>query len=493
MTVFILVFCISGIILNHRDLFSEYSVSRSLLPSSYSIKDYNNGVIKGTMPLDSTRLLAYGNCGVFLTDREFSGFKDLNAGFPKGVDSRNVRNIVRTRDGRIWCAARSGLYTLQGDQWQKTELPENNEDVTDVTLAGDSCSVVALTRSAAYIPDSTTGSFKRIMIPAPRDYKDKETLFKTVWRLHSGEFFGMPGRIAVDIIAIILAFLCVTGIIVFFLPYSIRRRKNVKKTGMIKTLGWNLKWHNKLGYWTIVLTIFVAFTGMCLRPPLMVPLVMAKTSTGADNGRKNVWNDRLRGIRWDNTTGKWLLSTSIGFASADKDFKNPTVLADSRTTPPVSPMGITVFEQTAPDEWLVGSFSGLYRWNPGKSEVTDFFTGKKGTGRGGGRPVSVNLVSGYSKDLSKDTHVVFDYSKGAAGLPETLEILSRQPLSLWNFALELHVGRCYHPFLGPVSDLFVFLSGLILILILVSGLIIMHRKKRQATKSAPGEQMKCKQ
>ena len=84
-------------------------------------------------------------------------------------------------------------------------------------------------------------------------------------------------------------------------------------------------------------------------------------------------------------------------------------------------------------------------------------------------PISSSLVSGYSKDFFGGKEVIFDYSKGAS-LGETAstpELLSAIPMSLWNVALELHVGRCYSPLLGPLSDLFVFLSGLLITLVLL--------------------------
>ena len=62
----------------------------------------------------------------------------------------------------------------------------------------------------------------------------------------------------------------------------------------------------------------------------------------------------------------------------------------------------------------------------------------------------------------------------------TPEVLSAIPMLLWNVALELHVGRCYSPLLGPLSDLFVFLSGLLITLVLLSGYIILHRRKKSS-------------
>lgn len=49
MAVFLLVFCVSGIILNHRSAMRSCSVSRSLLPSDYHFGNFNNGIVKGTL------------------------------------------------------------------------------------------------------------------------------------------------------------------------------------------------------------------------------------------------------------------------------------------------------------------------------------------------------------------------------------------------------------------------------------------------------------
>lgn len=48
---FILMFCFSGIVLNHRTLFSKAEVSRNWMPESYHYKNWNNGIIKGTLRL----------------------------------------------------------------------------------------------------------------------------------------------------------------------------------------------------------------------------------------------------------------------------------------------------------------------------------------------------------------------------------------------------------------------------------------------------------
>ena len=531
LSVFMLVFCVSGIILNHREAFSGCEVSRKWLPASYHIKNFNNGVVKGTVVKKSAAhslssencdsVLAYGCAGVFLTDSRLSTWQDFNAGLPESIDERNVRHVVKAKDGSLWCAALRDVYRYDENshRWKKVELPGNEERIMDVALAKDSMTVVALPRSSVFtiVPFVQYGEIIKIgksssetyrveskIIPAPKKYEPNTTLFKLVWHLHSGEFFGLPGKLVVDAIALVLIVLSITGILLFILPYGIRRAKKLAAKARMKRLGkqfaWNMKWHNKIGYVTIVLTLWIAITGMCLRPPLMVPLVLSKLpqAVGEDG---NVWQDKLRAIRWDAVQGDWLVSTSEGFLRVDEDFSQAPKMLPDDECPKLSPMGVTVWESDGKGAWIVGSFRGIYRWNPvnhSLNQILDYFTGKPSV-ETSMIPISDNLVCGYSEDFLGGKPLVFDFAKGvedakgqAVALcndePKTSRneesmsdlICETAPMSLWNVALELHVGRCYSPFLGPLSDLFVFLSGLLITLVLLSGYIISHRRRKKA-------------
>ena len=531
LSVFMLVFCVSGIILNHREVFSGCEVSRKWLPASYYIKNFNNGVVKGTVVKKSAAhslssencdsVLVYGCAGVFLTDSRLSTWQDFNAGLPESIDERNVRHVVKAKNGSLWCAALRDVYRYDENshRWKKVELPGNEERIMDVALAKDSMTVVALTRSRVFtiVPFVQYGEIVKIgksssetyrveskIIPAPKKYEPKTTLFKLVWHLHSGEFFGLPGKLVVDAIALVLIVLSITGILLFILPYGIRRAKKLAAKARMKRLGkqfaWNMKWHNKIGYVTIVLTLWIAITGMCLRPPLMVPLVLSKLpqAVGEDG---NVWQDKLRAIRWDAVQGDWLVSTSEGFLRVDEDFSQAPKMLPDDECPKLSPMGVTVWESDGKGGWIVGSFRGIYRWNPvnhSLNQILDYFTGKPSE-ETSMIPISDNLVCGYSEDFLGGKPLVFDFAKGvedAKGQAVALcndepkksrneesmsdLICETAPMSLWNVALELHVGRCYSPFLGPLSDLFVFLSGLLITLVLLSGYIISHRRRKKA-------------
>lgn len=75
--------------------------------------------------------------------------------------------------------------------------------------------------------------------------------------------------------------------------------------------------------------------------------------------------------------------------------------------------------------------------------------------------------------------LVFEYSTGAEELPEQPEVIANVPMSLWHLGLELHVGRCYSPFLGPLSSLFVFIWGTLSVLVIISGYIIYKRRQKK--------------
>lgn len=479
--VFLVVFCISGIILNHREAVAGCNVSRSLLPPSYHVRNYNNGIIKGTLQLEDCTLAAYGNGGIWLTDPDFSNFRDFNAGLPAGADRRNIRNMVRTADGTLYAAAQYGLHRYDGHAWKEVDIPGNKARISDVSLMPDGRGLIILSRDKAY--KLSDGKAAPIDIKAPEGYKPEVSLFKTVWMIHSGELFGLTGRIVVDFIAVVITFLCVTGIILFVLPYATRRAARNKVSEKVKRIGgmfkWNFRWHDRAGYWLFVLTLVIAVTGTCLRPPLMIPLVLTKTAPvpGSALDSPNPWHDKLRAIRYDAHMQKWILSTSEGFYFLDTDFLGMPVKADVAGVPPVSPMGVNVMHQENDSTWIVGSFSGIFRWNPEKGNVSDYFTGKPYVNTGG-RPIAQDAIAGFSSDTRNTA--VFDYSKGTDLFGATNPQLARQPLSLWNTALELHVGRCYNTLLGPISELFVFISGILLIFILISGYIV-HRKINRRT------------
>lgn len=127
---FIVAFCVSGIILNHRTVFTSCDISRSWMPHGYHYEHWNNGIVRGTRPIGD-KVLCYGNAGVWQTDSCFSHFVDYNRGIKDGADNRKISNIVELPDGSVWTAGLYDLYRLEGDEWKIWAVGENDDRITE--------------------------------------------------------------------------------------------------------------------------------------------------------------------------------------------------------------------------------------------------------------------------------------------------------------------------------------------------------------------------
>lgn len=459
MSFFMLMFCLSGILLNHRSLIKDVDVSRKYLPSRYEFKNWNGGLMRGTLALDDAILL-YGNGGIWQTDSTASTFRDFNKGIPAGADCRQIRNVIRTDDGSVWSVSPFSLYRLGSHKiWKSVTLPtEPEEKLSDISAHGDT--LLVLSRSYAYVSLPPYQNFQRIELPMPKEYDGKVTVFRTIWLLHSGELFGSIGKLIVDGIAIILVLLCISGLIFWLKPKQKR------------LLRFSLRWHDKIGRYTIMLTLLIALTGWCLRPPVMIALVLNKMPSipGTTLHSKNPWNDKLRVVRYDEKFGDWLLSTSDGFFSVN--FQTGKLESISNT-PPVSVMGLNVLQQNKDGKWYCGSFSGLFVWDRVKGTTVDYSTGKAAL-KNAGAPFGKKAIAGMSQDFS-DTPVIAEYIEGTDFAPQPA-YMNQLPMSLWNVALEAHSGRI---FIGSIATyIFIFVMGILAVWCLWSGYVIRLVKKK---------------
>ncbi len=483
---------VSGILLNHRHLIAPLNVSRAWMPRAYRIHNYNNGVIRGECVLpDSSGQILYGSGGCYLHHFQNREVISFNQGLPKGLDFRRISRVVRRAN--VWYAV--GTFQLYarpmqaGGEWYAVSLPKGADfRMADIAVRGDS--LLLLTQSELYLQSRPDAPWQRIELQTPTDkvgQPKKVTLFSMFWQLHSGEAFGLPGRLIVDLIGVCIIMLCLTGIAYFILPHYIRRlkRRGIAAKGHIKRvsahLHWHLGHHNRIGSVTIGLTLFIALSGMFLRPPLMIPLVMTRVSPipFTAQSHPDYWHRSLRLLTEDVHRGEWIIGSTNGFFSLPWGLN----AAPQRITsmPPISPMGANVLRPVDENVWLVGSFSGLFLWDRTSGKSVDYFTGKQP--RTGGRPISNHLITGSTLNEHGEIQVT-DYTLGVVKgqLPPMPEELKECDISLWGFALELHVGRCYDPLLGPLSALYVFFSGILLFVTLLTGYLIyrrLHRHKRK--------------
>ena len=247
-TLLLVLFAASGIVLNHRSIFASIDIDRDFLPDTYGYENWNLAAVKGAEEIGSDSILVYGNVGIWLTDSNFTDFVDYSQGFPTGIDNKKISKIYKMKDGRLFAGTLLGLFEFSTPEakWRNVPLPLHNQRIVDLTQRQDT--LIVLSRS--YLLKSTDYKhFTRHILPPPDNYDGKVGLFKTLWIIHSGEVYGEIGKLFIDLIGLIFIFLSITGLIPFINGYRIKSRK-IKHTDastLKESTRWNLVWHNRIG------------------------------------------------------------------------------------------------------------------------------------------------------------------------------------------------------------------------------------------------------
>lgn len=478
-SIFAILFAISGIVLNHRDVVSNIDISREWLPKYLHIKNWNQSSVKTTLYIGTDSLLMYGAGGIWLTDTRHSFAQKLEEGMKVGADNRNVAKIIKTSTDDIFAVTTFDLYYLDkvAERWVNlSNRIETNERLTDI--ATDSNMLVVMSRSEIFRSTYPFETFEKSQILPPADYDGKVSLFRTIWMIHSGEIFGVGGKLFVDLLGIVVIILSLTGIIIFLFPKIVKGLKSRNKdvTLYIKTLRPSYLWHNKLGYWLFAFIFILFLSGTFLRPPLLIAIARSKVSAlpFSTLDSKNGWNDRLRCLNYDTLNNEWILYSSEGFYSLKSLDSVPTKI---QNTPRVSVMGVNVMKQVYRNCWIIGSFDGLVLWDRESETCIDYITKQPIIPRRAGPPIESSAITGYSNDFIAGD-IAFGYSSGARYIHSNKRFMDMpqaqmpQKISLWHLGLEVHTGRIFKPLIGFFSDLYIFISGVLLIIVAITGLLI---------------------
>ncbi len=496
-TLFILLFAVSGIILNHREQLSGVDVSRKLLPPGYRYNNWNLAAVKGSVKAGGDTVMLYGNIGVWFTKGSYREFHDLNAGFPAGTDNRKINTLCWSPVSGLHAGTLFGLWRHDKGSWKQILLPVKNPRVVKILQTGDS--LLVMTRSNLFLATGSSGyrKFSEIRVPGGDDSDGKTGLFKTFWVIHSGEIYGQAGKLIVDAAGLVFILLCITGLVYFFVPYRLKKLENGLRRRQLKRFNkTSLKWHNVAGSWAILFLLLNTTTGMFLRPPLLIPIAGARVVkiryTELDN--PNPWFDRFRDLLYDRELKRFLIATSEGIYYSDDRFAG--MLKSFPVQPPVSVMGINVFEKTGRGRYIVGSFTGIFEWETATGITTDCITRLPYTAIGsGGPPFGSVTVAGYAR-CNDSTMVLFDYVHGIIPLEGKNpfpsmppEVTGSSPLSLWNTCLEIHTGRIFEPLLGPFYILVVPLAGLATLFVLITGFFAWWLAKRRRIRTISEENL----
>ena len=211
-----------------------------------------------------------------------------------------------------------GLYkrSANSGKWTKVDLKLEKERIADLALKEDTLLVL----SRHYLLKTADGNnFEKIQLPEPVNYERKTGLFNTLWELHSGELFGLTGKLVVDLLGIVTIFLSITGLLHFFFPKWIKRRKRKKKPvrPLAKATKTNLRWHNVVGYMFAAFLLITTFAGIHLRPPLLIAIVNKQVGIipGTHLDSPNPWFDKLRRVQWDENLKQYIFLPPTDFTA----------------------------------------------------------------------------------------------------------------------------------------------------------------------------------
>ncbi len=496
LSLFLLFFALSGIILNHRATFSKVDVKRSWLPSEYRYSNWNNAAIRGAKPFGTDTLMVYGNSGAWKMDAEGKTFVDFNQGFPKGIDNRKIADIHITQSGEAFAATLFGLYRLEGNSWTKVDLPIDEMRIVALEERGDTLIVMGRSDVLLGLAVDNYTNFSVQTIQPPVGAEKRVSLFKTIWFIHSGKILGTPGKFIVDLGGVAMILLSLTGLVYFFAPSVLKRiRSNTQIKSRIKAVNrWSYKWHLHVGIISAILLLIVTFTGMFLRPPLLIPIASksVKPIKGSKLDSPNYWNDNLRDIHYDTIRHIFLLATADGIYALSPDLREPPV--KFALQPPVSVMGINVLWQED-FHYVVGSFSGLFKWNPFAGVLADYVTNERVEPHSALRSPFGALAIAGGIEVGDKGALFFDYNTGVfmpngqqdmfPTMPQ--EIVEKSGMSLWNLALEVHTWRIIKFATGGFYILVVPLAGIFGLVIVISGLAMWVIRYRNRTNRKQNE------
>ena len=107
---FLILFAMSGIVMNHRQFFSGIDIPRHILPKEFRYNNWNNHALRGSLALNDSTMLIFGNVGIWKTNETFKHFEDFNEGFKDGIDNKKIYCLEKSTDNKIFAGTHFGLY-----------------------------------------------------------------------------------------------------------------------------------------------------------------------------------------------------------------------------------------------------------------------------------------------------------------------------------------------------------------------------------------------
>jgi len=462
---------LSGIGLNHPQWVQSLSLPLGWMPDNYAYQNWNRGLVEALVADNQGGFYATGKEGVWHLQGETA--TQLHNPLQSSAWQRMGYSLyLDPHSQQLLNGARDGLYSLdlQSGSWQQVA---GSQGQRFVSVVASPLGLFAASRQGLYRLDFLESGYRLTPLAVTlADNGGQSPLFRFIFQLHSGELFGKLGVFIMDATAGLLIFLSLTALYLFLFPRLVKRkwlgREQRIRGG--KGFRWMLKHHNQLGLIIALVLLISGLTGMVMRPPGLILISSATSPIKLKDLHSSPLRHIIEKAQWDSASQRLMLLTSGGLYLGQPEAE--AVFQPAPLPVPVHAMGATLFEP-AGDSFLIGSFSGIYRWQPQTGAINSLALD---TGRARMMPkAAVTTADGLA---------VFDFYTGLnqaaeqrVSLPEMPESVNEKAeISLWHMLFELHNMRIFQAFIGPFYLLLVVLSGLSLVIISISGVYDYFRR-----------------
>ena len=484
---FLMWMSLSGIVLNHPRVVANLSVPRWLIPPAYKIKNWNRSSLIGLVYTHQQPhvLYAYGKKGVWKSSDGGRSFVPMQNGLARSLYYLKTNHLFLWEKGKpfLLAATDGGLYRayLSDEHWQKIALPFEHEAVKKIIYAPPK--LLVFTESHVYQTAFPVKKWDFEPVQLKREgEQNRVTLVKLFFDLHDGNVLGLPGRLLVDFVGLLLFFMSFSGFYIWFNPWRWRRRSKRQKTvqaigrSKINFLRGLIQYHLKIGIYVALFFFILGGTAFFMRPPFLAVIADGTIPSRYYPGKlcPNPWHEKIQNALFDARRQRILIAAADGLWQGKADFSQPFKKVHYHV--PMFVMGPTYFESIG-GMYRIGSFNGLYDLDPDRNQSVDLLTGKVVTAYSNIRPGKW-MVTGYFRlptgKAFITTHrqglLALDSKKPPAHFPVPRLMNRSYTLSLWNYMFELHNGRIFQDVIGGLYILIPPLGAFLFVIITLTGI-----------------------
>ncbi|MEA1922902.1 MAG: PepSY-associated TM helix domain-containing protein [Pseudomonadota bacterium] len=481
---------VSGILLNHPTLLQGFSLPLGWMPDSYQFRNWNRWSLRDAAfsKQQPEKIYVAGKDGVWMSRNAGRNFTPMSSGLPASAYLRDTNCLLLVENHnpiRLYAGTRNGLYYCSPDlaRWQAVQNPElQKTEIIDLLKTDQE--IFVFTKTDCFVAPLSEQSpvFGARELKTPPGFKPRAPFFRFMLKLHDGSLFGLTGRMVADIVGLILIFLSLSAFYLWYVPWRRRQTRGYRRNRP-RYYKFFYRYHLKLGIYASFFLILIALTGMFLRPPLLIAIVRIQTPKLLQPANPTAKNQlgRIHQAAWLKSNNKLYLTTQNGIFYGPPDGSKPFSAIKNRL--PIHGMGATVFEPLADNSLLIGSFSGLFKWQPETGKVTNLTADKSPRRRrfGGAMVAAAGVDNGtprfwcdYRRGLQPlpgkiPTLTEIQAGKLTSSLTMPKKISKKSRISLWHLLFEFHNGRIFRNLLGRYTWLLIPLGGLALLITVISG------------------------